>query len=64
MAALGLESMDRRVRGPIDIAEYIEIPVIGVLPSPHHSRGGLRRLLTNQAPGPSLTTVGSGSSSL
>lgn len=64
LAALGLETMDRRVRGPLDIAEYIEIPVIGILPSPHQARGGLRRLLTNQAPAPALTTAGSGSSSL
>lgn len=64
LAALGLESMDRRVRGPIDIAEYIEIPVIGVLPSPHQQRVGLRRLLPNPSSAPALTTVGSGSSSL
>lgn len=64
LAALGLETMDRRVRGPLDIAEYIEIPVIGILPSPHQARSGLRRLLTNQAPAPALTTAGSGSSSL
>lgn len=34
MVALGIEAMDRRVRGPSDIAQFLEIQVIGVMPSP------------------------------
>jgi len=29
-----LELFDRRVRGPLDITQALEIPVIGVLPAP------------------------------
>jgi succinoglycan biosynthesis transport protein ExoP len=34
MVALGIETMDRRVRGPADIPQFLELPVIGVMPAP------------------------------
>jgi succinoglycan biosynthesis transport protein ExoP len=34
MVALGIESLDRRVRGPADIPHFLELPVIGIMPTP------------------------------
>jgi succinoglycan biosynthesis transport protein ExoP len=34
MVAMTIELFDRRVRGPLDITQALEIPVIGVLPAP------------------------------
>jgi succinoglycan biosynthesis transport protein ExoP len=34
MIALGVETLDRRVRGALDIVQLLELPVIGTLPSP------------------------------
>ena len=33
IAILGVELLDRRVRGPFDLVEALELPVIGILPS-------------------------------
>ena len=33
IAVLGVELLDRRVRGPFDLVDALELPVIGVLPS-------------------------------
>ncbi|MES2089694.1 MAG: chain length determinant protein EpsF [Pseudomonadota bacterium] len=41
MVALGLETMDRRVRGPSDIPQFLELPVIGIMPSPGRAAGSL-----------------------
>lgn len=64
MAALGLESMDHRVRGPLDIAEHLDIPVIGILPSPPSERKGLRRLVSGRSNRLALSAAGSSSGSM
>lgn len=44
MLALGLELLDRRVRGPYDIMQALELPILGVLPGPLNKRTLLGRL--------------------
>lgn len=39
MVALSIELYDRRVRGPIDILQALDLPVIGTLPQPKLSSG-------------------------
>jgi len=38
MSALGIELLDRRVRGPFDLVQALNIPVIGVMPTPEGKR--------------------------
>lgn len=44
MVALGVEMLDRKVRGPFDMVQILEVPVLGVLPSPNGRKPLLRRL--------------------
>ena len=60
-AALGLEMLDRRVRSPRDVKALLELPVLGILPTPNAKRQIMRNraaLLMQQRviglPAPSL----------
>jgi len=44
MAALGMELLDRKVRGPFDLVQALDIPVIGVIPAPGNKRSLFGRL--------------------
>lgn len=54
MVALAIEMFDHRIRGPQDIVQALDLPVIGVLPSPHGKTNRFR-LPKKAAPPPSLT---------
>lgn len=41
MVALGIETLDRRVRGAADISQFLELQVIGVMPSPFNKSKSL-----------------------
>lgn len=45
MIAMSVELFDRRVRGPIDIAQALDMPVIGTLPKPKLKSSAKRGLL-------------------
>ncbi|MGC4062649.1 MAG: GNVR domain-containing protein, partial [Aquabacterium sp.] len=44
MVALGVETLNRRVRGPFDLVQALELPVLGVLPSPKNRKPFWQRL--------------------
>jgi hypothetical protein len=50
MAALGLEMLDRRVRGIDDLEFALDLPVLGLLPG----NGGARRLASK---GPAMAAL-------
>jgi len=44
MSALGIELLDRKVRGPYDLVQALDLPVIGVVPAPVSKRSMFSRL--------------------
>jgi chain length determinant protein EpsF len=46
--AMLVELFDRRVRGPFDLVQVLELPVLGVLPNGRRPAGGLRGLLASR----------------
>lgn len=44
LATLAAELMDRRIRTSVDLIQSLEIPVIGILPSPHAKRSKFKFL--------------------
>lgn len=49
LSVLIAELMDRRIRGPLEITQVLDMPVIGILPSPS-SRKGLLSGMTKRPP--------------
>lgn len=60
MLALGLELLDRRVRGPYDLVQALDLPIMGVLPGPF----GKKTLLDRLKQKPALRVGRTGSRSL
>lgn len=50
MVAMTVELFDRRVRGPLDIQQALEIPVVGILPAPKAIRSGRRLFMRLDGP--------------
>ncbi len=52
LGCLGVEGQDRRLRGPHDMQMLADIPVIGIMPSPHQKErvGWVRRLTLSRVP--------------
>lgn len=50
MVAMTVELFDRRVRGPLDIQQALEIPVVGILPAPKATRSGRRLFMRLDGP--------------
>ncbi len=57
MIALSVELYDRRVRGPIDILQALDMPVIGTLPRPKIKSGSRSALGLGKWSTPSSTTA-------
>lgn len=49
MSALGVELLDRKVRGPFDLVQALNLPVIGVMPTPEGRRPFLGWLIKRSA---------------
>ena len=63
MVALGLELLDRRVRGPFDLVQALDLPILGVLPGPLSGKSFLARMrgtapaMLRSAPKPQLSVA-------
>lgn len=45
MSALGIELLDRKIRGPFDLVQALNLPVIGIMPPPEGTRSFFGRLI-------------------
>ncbi|MFZ4551263.1 MAG: chain length determinant protein EpsF [Aquabacterium sp.] len=59
--ALGIESLDKRVRCARDIAEHLELPVIGFIPAPNRSSSPLWSKLVGSGAPRLFATLGASS---